>query len=122
MLYLLKGLVNKSPTGKFKNNSLNNQFEISVTQKTNIKAISDSKEILKLIPLYTYDFLRIKSILKKEPKSIVNVFGVILSVGHFRITSQGAHVRNVTIFDRSKYTVMISLWGEPVNIFYFEHS
>lgn len=98
--------------------SLNNDYEMSMTNETVIQLCTDDNDS---IPDIRYDFIPISRIAVMEDKSTVDVIGICKDVGELQVftartNNREMKKRDLTLVDTSNASITLTIWGdEAVN-------
>ncbi|CAM9551130.1 unnamed protein product [Chrysoparadoxa australica] len=87
-------------------------YEITFDTNSEILAVADDQEIKSM----SFEFVKIGDIDNSEPNSIIDVIGVVVSVGDVSIiqTKAGKEVekRNITLADDTNCQISMTLWNQ----------
>jgi replication factor A1 len=114
--YITKGMV-KTANKKF--STLQNDYEITLTQDSVIELCEESNEPL---PQMRYKFVLIKDLENMSQQSIVDVIGICKAVDECvtvisKKTNKELKKRDVHLFDKSLSEVRFTLWNEMAEQF-----
>ena len=98
--------------------SVNNQYELTLTERSKIELIEDDDVATRLDFQVAYDFVKIKDLSayvgRKKLLDIVAVATNVGPIGSVKRKSDGVDLlrRDVTLVDEAALTVTVTLWGK----------
>lgn len=108
--YISKARVN---IAKKQFSNLNNEYEIMFENNTEVSLCEDQDAA----PQIKYNFVELSELMSLEPNSTCDVLGIVKDNGELseitaKATQRQIKKRELSICDRSGYTVRVTLWGK----------
>ncbi|KAG9017925.1 Replication factor A protein 1 [Tulasnella sp. 427] len=92
-------------------------FELGLERYTEVEECADASNV----PEVRYNFVELGKLDQTEKDAIIDVLGVVSTVGDLtELTSKAGKTltkRDITLVDRSKYSVRMTLWGKQAESF-----
>ncbi|KAF5360931.1 hypothetical protein D9756_004923 [Leucocoprinus leucothites] len=113
--YISKARVNFA---KKKFNNLSNDYELTFEKNTQIEECHETSEL----PQVRYEFSALDQLEKLGKDSITDVIGIIKEVGTLaeittRATNRLLQKRELTLVDKTEFSVQLTLWGKQAESF-----
>ncbi|THH19467.1 hypothetical protein EW146_g1696 [Bondarzewia mesenterica] len=112
--YISKARVNLS---KKKFSSVSNEYELSLERSTEIEECLDTANL----PVVKYNFVELSGLKDLAKDSICDVIGIVKDVGELgeinTKTNRTIQKRDLTLVDRSGFSVRLTLWGKQAEQF-----
>ncbi|KAG8954188.1 Replication factor A protein 1 [Tulasnella sp. 424] len=93
-------------------------FELGLERHTEVEECADASNV----PEVRYNFVDLGKLDQTEKDAIIDVLGVVSQVGDLtELTSKAGKTltkRDITLVDRSKYSVRMTLWGKQAESFH----
>ncbi|XP_076272924.1 replication protein A 70 isoform X2 [Rhynchophorus ferrugineus] len=117
-VYYISKCMLKPANKQFSN--LKNDYEMTMVNETVIEECQDDD--MGAVPQINYNFVPVKQIMELDPKSIIDIIGVVKGVGDlqvFQARSTGREVKKkeVMLVDQSNASVTLTLWGAEAENF-----
>ncbi|PIL24266.1 replication protein A [Ganoderma sinense ZZ0214-1] len=108
-------LISKAKVGlaKKKFSNVNNEYELTLERNTEVEECADATDV----PAMKFNFVSIGNLQDVAKDSTIDVIGVVKEVGELssitsKATSKVIPKRELTIVDRSGFSVRLTLWGK----------